>query len=190
MFLETKQYLCYIKAGTIEEKTMKATDISSFFITKGVTPLKLQKLLFYSQVWYFIKHGKLLFNDEIQAWVLGPVVPNVWDKFRFIRRGDVINRRYIQKEIADSQVVNHLNEVWRVYGGYTGLELVDLTHDEKLWIDARGGIPDGQSSRATIVINDETTAYLRLDEQGNIPQVDKKVKGIAEFSGNVGEELF
>lgn len=104
--------------------------------------------------------------------------------------GDVINRRHIQKEITDSQVVNHLNEIWGIYGEYTGLELVDLTHDEKLWIDARGGIPDGQSSRAAIVIDDKTTAYLRLDGEGNIPQVDKKVKGIAEFSGNVGEELF
>ena len=155
------------KKEIIEEKTMKATDISSFFITKGVTPLKLQKLLFYSQVWYFIKHGKLLFDDEIEAWVLGPVVYNVWDKFRFIRRGDVINRRHIQKEITDSQVVNHLNEIWGIYGEYTGLELVDLTHDEKLWIDARGGIPDGQSSRAAIVIDDKTTAYLRLDGEGN-----------------------
>ena len=178
------------KQEIIEEKTMKATDISSFFITKGVTPLKLQNLLFYSQVWYFIKHGKLLFDDEIEAWVLGPVVYNVWNKFRFIRRGDIINRRYIQNEITDSQVVNHLNEIWGIYGGYTGLELVDLTHDEKLWIDARGGIPDGQNSKVVIIVDNKTTAYLRLDEQGNIPQVDKEVKGIAEFSGNVGEKLF
>ena len=169
---------------------MKAIDISSFFIAKGVTPLKLQKLLFYSQVWYFIKHGRLLFNDEIQAWVLGPVVPNVWQNFKFIRRGDVINKRHIQKEITNNQVVNHLNEVWGIYGNYTGLELVDLTHDEKLWIDARGGIPDGQNSKVVITVDDKTTAYLRLDEQGNIPQVDKEVKGIAEFSSNVGEELF
>lgn len=169
---------------------MKAIDISSFFIAKGVTPLKLQKLLFYSQVWYFIKHGRLLFNDEIQAWVLGPVVPNVWQNFKFIRRGDVINKRHIQKEITNNQVVNYLNEVWGIYGNYTGLELVDLTHDEKLWIDARGGIPDGQNSKVVITVDDKTTAYLRLDEQGNIPQVDKEVKGIAEFSGNVGEELF
>ena len=41
-----------------------------------------------------------------------------------------------------------------------------------------------------IIVDDKTTAYLRLDEQGNIPQVDKEVKGIAEFSSNVGEELF
>ena len=140
---------------------MKAIDISSFFIAKGVTPLKLQKLLFYSQVWYFIKHGRLLFNDEIQAWVLGPVVPNVWQNFKFIRRGDVINKRHIQKEITNNQVVNHLNEVWGIYGNYTGLELVDLTHDEKLWIDARGGIPDGQNSKAVIIVDDKTTAYLR-----------------------------
>jgi len=120
------------------------------------------------------KHITLEFSDKMVDYLAN----NAYDPHYGARP----LRRYIQKEIADSQVVNHLNEVWGVYGSYTGLELVDLTHDEKLWIDARGGIPDVQSSRATIVIDDKTTAYLRLDEQGNIPQVDKEVKGIAELS--------
>ena len=169
---------------------MKAIDISSFFIDKGVTPLKLQKLLFYSQVWYFIKHKELLFNDEIQAWVLGPVVPNVWQNFRFMRRGDVINKRHVKHNIEDVHISSHLNEIWKIYGGYTGLELVDLTHDEKLWIDSRGGIPEAQNSKAIIVIDQNTTSYLELHNDGAIPNVTKEVKGIARFDGNIGDELF
>lgn len=169
---------------------MKALYISSFFIKKGVTPLKLQKLLFYSQVWYFAKRGRLLFSDDIEAWVLGPVVRNVWNEFRFMRRGNIINERYAKDVSISDDVYHHLSEIWNVYGGYTGLELVDLTHEEPLWIDARGGIPENQSSCAIITIDKEVLHYFCLDKQGNIPKVSKDIKGIAQFSGNVGEELF
>ena len=48
----------------------------------GVSNLKLQKLLYYAQAWNLAIHSKLLFNDPIQAWVHGPVVPSVWHEFR------------------------------------------------------------------------------------------------------------
>ena len=169
---------------------MKALDVSSFFIKKGVTPLKLQKLLFYSQVWYFAKRGELLFPDDIEAWVLGPVVRNVWNEFRFMRRGDFINERHAKDVKISDDIYCHLSEIWSIYGGYTGLELVDLTHDEPLWIEARGGIPENKSSCTIMSINNDTAYYFRLDQQGNIPKVTKDVRGIAQFSSNAGEELF
>ncbi|WP_018676524.1 Panacea domain-containing protein [Riemerella columbina] len=167
-----------------------AIDISFFFIRKGVTPLKLQKLLFYSQVWYFAKYKNLLFKDEIQAWVLGPVVRNVWDKYKFIKRGSLINERFIEKDISDKAVISHLNEIWDVYGGYTGLELVDLTHDETLWIKARGEISPEQKSTNIIKINEQSISNFSLDNNGRIPHTKYNVNGLASFSGNVGEELF
>ncbi|MDR7798006.1 DUF4065 domain-containing protein, partial [Riemerella anatipestifer] len=167
-----------------------AVDISFFFIRKGVTPLKLQKLLFYSQVWYFVKYRNLLFKDEIQAWVLGPVVRNVWDKYRFIRRGDLINERYIEKDICDKEIVSHLNEIWKIYGGYTGLELVDLTHSESLWRNARGEISPEQISTNTIKIDGQSISDFSLDGNGRIPVANNNVCGIATFNSNVGEELF
>src|SRR6266446_3445682 len=49
---------------------------------KSVTNLKLQKLLYYAQAWKLALHGKPLFNDRIEAWVHGPVVPVVFREYR------------------------------------------------------------------------------------------------------------
>ncbi|MFD2419431.1 Panacea domain-containing protein [Amycolatopsis pigmentata] len=40
--------------------------------------LKLQKLLYYAQGHYLALTGRPLFDDEIQAWSHGPVVPAVY----------------------------------------------------------------------------------------------------------------
>lgn len=40
-------------------------NIASFFVKKGVSPLQLQKLLYYAQVWFFVKHGNRLFFSDI-----------------------------------------------------------------------------------------------------------------------------
>ncbi len=45
--------------------------------TKGlsISPLKLQKLLYYIQAWFMVFYGRdnTLFRDVPQAWVNGPV---------------------------------------------------------------------------------------------------------------------
>lgn len=170
---------------------LSALDISNFYIKKHVSPLKLQKLLFYSQVWYYVKYKKILFKDDIESWILGPVVYNVWNAFRFIRRGDIINLNKVNPSISlNEEVTCHLDEIWKIYGRFTGLELVDLTHEESLWLDARGDISSNVSSKEKIIINKFTTNYLQLDEDGNIPFPKKNVEGIASFVGNVSEGLF
>ena len=166
-----------------------ALSIANYFIKKNITPLKLQKLLYFSQVWYFVKHEKLLFKDDIQAWVLGPVVYDVWDAFRFMRRGDFIPLHKANDVVYDKEIEKHLDEIWQIYGGYTGLELVDLTHLEPLWINARGSIPEHQSSTAVLPINKSTTDYLLLNN-GCIPKPTIEVQGIAKFEVRANEELF
>lgn len=48
-----------------------------------ITNLKMQKLLYYAQAWYMVNNkSELLFEDEIQAWRFGPVVPAVYEKMK------------------------------------------------------------------------------------------------------------
>ena len=44
----------------------------------GITNLKLQKLIYYAQAWFLALHDEALFDDPIEAWVHGPVVPEVF----------------------------------------------------------------------------------------------------------------
>lgn len=168
-----------------------ALQISSHFIKKGVSPLKLQKLLFYAQVWFYAKTGKKLFVDNIEAWVLGPVVPSVWQQYRHMRRGDEINdRKADYSAVLSDDIHAHLDEIWRAYGKFTGVELVDITHAENLWVDARAGLEDHINSKNIIFINDNILDDFKLDRYGYIPAADKKSPGYGQINGSVGEELF
>ncbi len=49
-----------------------------------MTTMKLQKLVYYSQVWSIVWDDDVVFNEEIQAWKNGPVVRELWDATRVI----------------------------------------------------------------------------------------------------------
>jgi uncharacterized phage-associated protein len=57
----------------------KAFEAAKYIINSlPVDNLKLQKLLYYSQAVHLVLNGKLpLFNEAIEAWDYGPVVPRV-----------------------------------------------------------------------------------------------------------------
>ena len=64
-------------------------DVADFFIDIAnkntddtLTNLKLNKLLYYAQGEYLARTGKPLFDDEIQAWDYGPVVPVIYYKYK------------------------------------------------------------------------------------------------------------
>ena len=70
---------------------VKAEDVANFFIElckddpDPMTPLRLEKILFEAQAWSLVKLGKVLFEDDIEAWGLGPVVPYVYERFKGTR---------------------------------------------------------------------------------------------------------
>ena len=50
----------------------------------SVSPLKLQKLLYYTQAWHMVFFGRenTLFVNVPQAWVNGPVYPVIYDAYK------------------------------------------------------------------------------------------------------------
>lgn len=64
-----------------------ALDIAMYVVnlcTLNGTPvsnLQLQKILYYIQINFFRRMGNAAFNNTIEAWKYGPVVPDVYSKF-------------------------------------------------------------------------------------------------------------
>ncbi|AIN73392.1 DUF4065 domain-containing protein [Flavobacterium psychrophilum] len=148
-----------------------ALGISSFFIKKGVSPLKLQKLLYYSQLWFFVKNDRMLFDNKIQAWIYGPVVYDVWANFKFMKRSSIIPSSRAVVLNLDDIIVNHLNDIWLSYGHLTGSDLVDLTHNDLPWKNSRKGLLGNQPSDKEVIINKDTTVDFTLDSYNRIPVV-------------------
>jgi len=110
-------------------------DVADFFIELAgqdeegeITNLKLNKLLYYAQGHYLAKTGKPLFDDDIEAWDLGPVVPAVYQKYKICGRNNI---SAIDKELAHlftDEEYNILLDSAREYCKYTAAYLVNKTH--------------------------------------------------------------
>lgn len=146
--------------------------------TGPITTMKLQKLVFYCQAWHLAFTGSPLFPEKIQAWVRGPVVPELHRKHR---------GKY---EVADwptgsprrlSSVESYTLE-WVVekYGGFSAEALSRMTHQEIPWIVARGGVADSEKSSEPISHDQMRSFYSR---QRSDPEV-----AVAQAAANAALE--
>src|SRR4051812_46071325 len=68
-------------------------DVAKYFLSlseesspKAITPLKLQKLVYYAQGYHLRDNkGQSLFPEKILAWDHGPVVHQLWEDYKNYR---------------------------------------------------------------------------------------------------------
>lgn len=109
-----------------------------------ISPLKLQKLLYYCQAWHYTIFNEPLFDEGIQAWAHGPVVPSQYKRFAKILRNSNIDTSKIdiKKVILNNKSEELLKEVMEIYAEHTAYYLEQLTHQERPWRETRGNIPE------------------------------------------------
>lgn len=121
----------------------RALDVANWFINQFdkesgdvVTPLKLQKLLYYSECWCQILLGQALFSENIEAWAHGPVVREVFNEFKSAGWEPLnISGKLVD---FDEEVVDVLEQVLEAYGNVSAKTLEQMTHQDQPWKDARG----------------------------------------------------
>lgn len=127
---------------------MFALDAAKFFLTifdentgELVSNLKLQKLLYYAQGFHLAMYNTPLFEDKIEAWAHGPVVPVVYRNcdqygkgnlpFEAVQAGNV--------EVFSDDQLDLLKQVQKIYGQYSAWRLEELTHQEPPWKNTANG---------------------------------------------------
>lgn len=122
-------------------------DVARYILDqKGqITTVKLQKLVYYCQAWSLVWDEQPLFNESIQAWANGPVVPalfNIHKGLYYISPSDIPNGNPNNLSITQKETIN---SIIKHYGGKSAQWLVDLTHLENPWKDARSGCDCGEA---------------------------------------------
>lgn len=127
-------------------------DLANEFLSiEPMTQKKIQKLCYYAQAWYIALTDNKLYNDELQAWIHGPVSPKLYERFK----GYGYNK--IPKKIStiqDSEIQEFVQQIYRIYGNLDGDQLEELTHQEKPWKNAREGKQPYEASNNEISIKD------------------------------------
>jgi len=119
-------------------------------ICKEITPLALQKALYYAQGLHLAFYGKPLFEDDCEAWVHGPVYREVYNKYKKYTY-EVIERSYeFDNNLMDANEKAILDSVITNFCCYSGKILEDMTHAESPWRIARGSLAWDAPSREII----------------------------------------
>lgn len=125
-------------------------DIANWFRSKGaLTHKKLQKLCYYAQAWYCALYdGAPLFYERVEAWVHGPVIPDLYREYAGFGWDDIP----ALEETPDLpvKVVAILDAVYNTYWRFSGDQLEQLTHHEDPWKVARADAKPWEPSTAEI----------------------------------------
>lgn len=142
---------------------------------EGITPMKVQKLVYFAHGWHLAITGEPLVDEPVQAWRFGPVIPSVYRQFRDFGRNPVqdfarvvtfspfdVSSIIPRVSKGDKFVQQLITKIWEIYGRFTAVQLSNLTHQDgtpwhKIW---------NENLPRDTVIPDETIAdYFRQQAQ-------------------------
>ena len=99
----------------------------------GVSNLKLQKILYFLQALFLIKKDCELFDEEIEAWGFGPVVPSVYRKY--IQFGCMdIPTKDIDETFIDNETKTIIDSFLERVKDMSSTYLTDITLHQKPWM--------------------------------------------------------
>ena len=131
----------------------KASTIANHFIRLHApdnTPMKLQKLVYYAHGWNLALNNRALINEQIEAWDYGPVARSLFSATK--RYGDnPVTSLIVTSNApvsASPNMIGFLDQIWRIYGHFSGIQLSNMTHDagtpwRKVYDKYHGNIPKG-----------------------------------------------
>lgn len=112
-----------------------------------VTPMMLQKLLYFAHGWHLAITGQPLIDDQVEAWKFGPVVPSIYHEFKslgknpigkarsldVVERGDrfefVAVRLGSDRQSEDTTLAKTIiRRVWETHKHLSGIEMSAITH--------------------------------------------------------------
>lgn len=109
-------------------------------------PMQIQKLVYIAHGFHLALLGKPLIRESVEAWTYGPVIASLYHEFKRFGRGPIreqaveyksrrlwghhFHEPSIEDCTEDSSVTRaFLSEVWDVYGGFTAIQLANMTHE-------------------------------------------------------------
>lgn len=134
----------------------KSDRVAAYLIgrTESNSSLALQKELYYAQGLMLAFYGRPLFSERCEAWKMGPVFPDVWERVK-PREVDeeLLLESNLDECVRDSftdEELEVLDTVVTYVARYSPYVLRDVTHKERPWIEARGTLSEDDSSNSEI----------------------------------------
>ena len=179
----------------------KINNVIQYLLIKceDITPLALQKSLYYIQGFYFAFYKAFIFTDDCQAWVHGPVYKDVYLRYKdytftpidsptteisgIKSSGKLADYKYAQKSDLTrltAELTTTLSATEKAVCDsvidnlccYSGKELERFTHHEEPWILTRGNLKTDDSSDKIISKKIIGEYFAKIKEKYNMINPD------------------
>lgn len=179
----------------------KINNVIQYLLVKceDITPLALQKSLYYIQGFHFAFYKSFIFTDDCQAWVHGPVYKDVYLRYKnytfdpidsptteisgIKSSGKLADYRYAQKSDITrltAELTTTLSATEKAVCDsvidnlccYSGKELERFTHHEEPWILTRGDLKTNDSSDKIISKRIIGEYFTKIKEKYNMINPD------------------
>lgn len=151
---------------------------------RDLSPMKLQKLVFFAHSWMLALSGKPLIKEPVKAWKYGPVIDSVYHEFKSygsrnivslgtefegLDSDDVFDMKYTIPKLPknDEHANAIINAILDTYGNRTATYLSNLTHESgSAWAVTRKLHCDGGVREFVIpneIIKETTIKKLKID---------------------------
>ena len=126
--------------------TFSAASIANAFLTRafasgaGITPMKIQKLLYLAQGYSLVIRNSALIDELFEAWRFGPVLPSLYQSCKKYGRGFITqlvedftygqtgkNPAPLPNDYGIAEIISF---VWENYASMDAIELSDWTHEK------------------------------------------------------------
>ena len=117
--------------------------IANFFLHEEkhhITNIQINKLVYIALGFSLASLNRDLFDEEVQAWQYGPVIPSLYHEFKHFGRNKIgkMSNAFILKAKSIFPIINKLDTelcevldlVKILYNGKKGQELINLTHQK------------------------------------------------------------
>lgn len=97
----------------------------------SISNLKLQKLLYFIQAYFLISSKQIqCFDEIIEAWDFGVVVPSIYHTFKQYGSGDILEYKDYNIQCINKSDRKMINNVIDELSLYTSTDLVDITQNQ------------------------------------------------------------
>lgn len=120
----------------MQQATLTVDEVVDYFLAKCdkdagdlISNLKLQKLLYFAQGFSMAINDHPLFEDDFEAWTHGPVVPNVYHKYKQYGGNALPLPDSFDISKYSTEDIDLMDQVYDQYGRYSAWMLRDLSHE-------------------------------------------------------------
>ncbi len=188
--LAYKKVIGKISELKLEEDQSKIYLIVKHIIAKmeDITPLALQKILYYIEGFSLALLDNDLLNSDCEAWVHGPVYHEIYDRFSYYSYHIIEKEEfysYLVLDNIDNDEQKLIDKIIQCFGCYSGKILESMTHQTIPWIEARKNASADEMSNQ-IISKDKMQEYFKdICEEYHISTIDD----ISKYSKKIFKKI-